>query len=85
VGIEADDFIPKFLRGFVRGAYVEGIMASQSNTKSSGSATQTSSTTGSNTASGSGVLLELMLPSNFVWAGQYGPGTAWTVDLNFRP
>src|SRR6185312_4341578 len=30
VGVEADRFIPKFLSGFVRGAYVEGIVASQS-------------------------------------------------------
>jgi len=86
VGFEADRLIPKFLRGFVRGAYVEGIMASQSSSSGrSSSAQQSTQTTSANTASGSGVLLELTLPSNFVWAGQYGPGQAWSVDLDFRP
>lgn len=83
VGIEADQFIPKFLEGFVRGAYVEGIISTQGSGQS-GSARTTSSES-SMTSSGTGVLLELMLPSHFVWAGQYGPGQAWSIDLDWRP
>jgi hypothetical protein len=84
VGIEADRFIPNILRGFVRGAYAEGIVASGS---SSGGAAVASGQSGGSTsmASGTGVLLELMLPKNFVWAGQYGPGQTWSFDLDWRP
>jgi autotransporter translocation and assembly factor TamB len=84
VGVEADRFIPKFMKGFVRGAYVEGIVSTQSNNQS-----RTQSSSGGNNmmnnAAGTGVLLELMLPSHFVWAGQYGPGQAWSIDLDWRP
>ncbi|HEX4351303.1 MAG TPA: translocation/assembly module TamB domain-containing protein, partial [Polyangiales bacterium] len=85
VGFEADRLVPKFMRGFVRGAYVEGIVASgdSSNGRSTDSATPVSAT--ANTASGGGVLLELLLPKDFVWAGQYGPGVVWSVDLDWRP
>lgn len=97
VGIEADRFIPNFLKGFVRGAYVEGIVASGGNGSSSSDAAaaqgggsgggEVASSQGSaaSMASGTGVLLELNLPKNFVWAGQYGPGQAWSIDLDWRP
>jgi hypothetical protein len=73
-GFEADKLIPKFMRGFVRGAYVEGVVSTGENQgeNSSGNA-QT------------GVLLELMLPRDLVWAGKYGPGQTWSVDLDWRP
>jgi hypothetical protein len=82
VGVEADRFIPSFLKGFVHGAYVEGIVATGDANNGSGSPSQGSET---NVSSGTGVLLELMLPKSFVWAGQYGPGDAWSVDLDWRP
>lgn len=85
VGIEADQFIPSFLKGFVRGAYVEGIVSTQNNNADGSNRTGSSSSGGAATASGTGVLLELMLPSHFVWAGQYGPGQAWSIDLDWRP
>jgi autotransporter translocation and assembly factor TamB len=100
VGIEADRFIPKFLKGFVRGAYVEGIVSSSDSSSSSsggsgnvnaGGSTMANGGSGSGTSSGgsatsgNGVLLELTLPKNFVWAGQYGPGQAWSIDLDWRP
>ena len=98
VGIEADRFIPNILRGFVRGAYVEGIVASGGNANAAGDAAAaaqgggsgggvvaSSQSGGASTASGTGVLLELMLPKSFVWAGQYGPGQAWSIDLDWRP
>ena len=84
IGVEADRFIPKFLKGFVKGAYVEGIVSTQSNANSRSRSSAGSTRTASN-ASGTGVLLELMLPSHFVWAGQYGPGQAWSIDLDWRP
>jgi hypothetical protein len=31
------------------------------------------------------VLLELTLPKDLVWAGKYGPGQTWSVDLDWRP
>jgi autotransporter translocation and assembly factor TamB len=82
VGVEADRFIPKFLEGFVRGAYVEGIVSTQTN---AGGRTQTTASANTMNAAGTGVLLELMLPAQFVWAGQYGPGQAWSIDLDWRP
>jgi hypothetical protein len=87
VGFEADKLIPKFMRGFVRGAYVEGIVAGE-NSAAPGNTSDpahppTSAT--ANTSSGEGVLLELMLPNDLVWAGQYGPGTVWSLDLDWRP
>lgn len=73
-GFEADKLIPKFMRGFVRGAYVEGVVS-------------TGESQGENTSGNAqgGVLLELMLPSDLVWAGKYGPGQTWSVDLDWRP
>jgi hypothetical protein len=74
-GFEADKLIPKFARGFVKGAYVEGVVSSgDPNARGEG---------GGNAEGG--VLLELMLPSDVVWAGQYGPGQTWSVDLDWRP
>jgi hypothetical protein len=78
-GIEADRIIPKFMRGFVRGAYVEGIVSSKS-----GESEEEAAQVSSNGASG-GVLLELLLPRDLVWAGQYGPGPRWSIDLDWRP
>ena len=62
-------------RGFVKGAYVEGVVSSgDPNARGEG---------GGNAEGG--VLLELMLPSDIVWAGQYGPGQTWSLDLDWRP
>jgi hypothetical protein len=79
IGFDADRLIPDFLDGFVRGAYVEGIIA----TAESDPQAETSTTAAPET--GSAVLLELLLPSSLVWAGQYGPGNSWSVDLDWRP
>jgi hypothetical protein len=73
-GFEADKLIPKFMRGFVRGAYVEGEV-------STGESQGQNSTGNAQT----GVLLELMLPKDLVWAGKYGPGQTWSLDLDWRP
>ena len=73
-GFEADKIIPSFMKGFVRGAYVEGVVSSGQS--------QGENTNGSAQA---GVLLELSLPSDIVWAGKYGPGQVWSLDLDWRP
>lgn len=70
-GIDADRLIPKFARGFVQGVYVEGVVSTGQE--------------GARGNAGGGVLLELMLPWDLVWAGQYGPGQTWSLDLDWRP
>lgn len=75
-GFEVDKLIPSFMRGFVHGAYVEGVV-------STGNENARGDNTGGNAQTG--VLLELMLPSDLVWAGKYGPGQTWSVDLDWRP
>jgi autotransporter translocation and assembly factor TamB len=85
VGVDADQFIPSFLKGFVRGAYVEGIVSTQNDASGRTATPSSTASTSAMSASGTGVLLELMLPSHFVWAGQYGPGQAWSIDLDWRP
>ena len=83
VGFDADRLIPSFLRGFVRGAYVEGLLATSSDVTQAQSGYATSATRA--LPGGGGVLIELMLPADWVWAGQYGPGNTWSIDLNWRP
>jgi autotransporter translocation and assembly factor TamB len=85
VGFDADRLIPDFLRGFVRGAYVEGVIASAPNQDLQQQQSQRISSATRSVPGGGGVLLELMLPADLVWAGQYGPGNTWSVDLNWRP
>ncbi|HKP63303.1 MAG TPA: translocation/assembly module TamB domain-containing protein [Polyangiales bacterium] len=76
-GFEADRLIPDFMKGFVKGAYVEGVV-------STGDETQRGGDSGGGGAQ-TGVLLELMLPKDLVWAGKYGPGQTWSIDLDWRP
>lgn len=71
-GFELDDIIPGFLRPIVTGAYLEGIVARESDGESSQAETEF------------GALLELYFPENLFTAGQYGPGTTWSVDFGWR-
>jgi hypothetical protein len=70
-GFELDSLVPAALAKFIRGVYVEGIIAS-------GSGEQQQDT-------GGGVLLELYLPHDLVTSGQYGPGETWSLDLGWEP
>ncbi len=70
-GFELDDIIPAFLRPIVTGAYLEGIVARESQGEAA-----------ANTQFGA--LLELYFPKNFFAAGQYGPGTTWSVDFGWQ-
>jgi hypothetical protein len=77
-GVQADRFIPKFLRGVVLDAYVEGILSAeeqgegQSSDDSSGSAMPAA-------------LMELRFPHDLVGEAQYGPGERFSVDLGWEP
>lgn len=77
-GIEADRFIPSFLRGVVVDAYVEGIISSQSDDPDGRN--PNSSSTAMPAA-----LLELRFPHDLVGEAQYGPGERWSVDIGWEP
>lgn len=70
-GFDASKMIPHFLRGFARGAYVEGIVG-QTQQGGGGSV-------------GVGVRLELALPRSIVTTFTYGPGTNWSADVAWSP
>lgn len=77
-GFQADSVIPEWMRGVVRGAYVEGFVAG---TTAQSEDTQAQRATG-------GVLLELQFPQNFVGTVQTQQGDnglGWGVDLTWEP
>ena len=76
-GVEADRFIPGFLRKVVVDAYVEGIVSTQEQTES-GQVQAESST-------GAAVLLELRFPHDLMTEAQYGPGQRWSLDFGWEP
>ncbi|MFW6051568.1 MAG: translocation/assembly module TamB domain-containing protein [Myxococcota bacterium] len=76
-GIDASGWIPKPLKPFVQGAYVEGFF-----TASRDDGQQRSST-----AQGrdNGFLLELQFPRNIVGTGVFSPPDNWSLDLTWEP
>lgn len=70
-GFDASDMIPQFMRGFTRGAYVEGVVGGTSQNQGG--------------SVGVGVRLDLSLPHDFVTSMGYGPGTRWSADLLWAP
>jgi autotransporter translocation and assembly factor TamB len=70
-GFELDTLVPPFLRPIVTGAYLEGVAARESQGNS-------------NPSTQFGALLELYFPKNFFTAGQYGPGTTWSLDFGWQ-
>jgi hypothetical protein len=76
-GIEADRFIPSFLRPLVVDAYVEGIVSSQETTENG-------KVSGEN-QTGAAALLELRFPHDLTTEAQYGPGQRWSLDLGWEP
>jgi TamB, inner membrane protein subunit of TAM complex len=70
-GFDASDLIPKFMRGFARSMYVEGVVGARSDTTSRGV--------------GVGVRVEVGLPRDFMTSMAYGPGTVWSVDGYWSP
>jgi translocation and assembly module TamB len=70
-GFQADDYIPDFMRGFVRGAYIEGIF--------------TAGGTGTDSSPVPGVRLELSFPASLVLSGEVMPTGSWGADLTWEP
>jgi translocation and assembly module TamB len=74
-GMDAYRWVPDSLQGVVRGAYLEGFVATQGDQDGvEGS--------GGNTA---GALLELTFPRDLVGRMQIAPPTGWGVDASWEP
>ncbi len=71
-GFDASKMIPPFMRGFARGAYVEGIVGNTQQGGPGGSV-------------GLGVRFEIALPRSTVTRFGYGPGTNWSIDVAWVP
>ncbi len=72
-GFELDSLVPGFLKNVVTGVYFEGIV---SNGKSADE--KDANVHG-------GALLEIYFPRDFFTAGQYGPGTTWSLNVGWQP
>jgi hypothetical protein len=70
-GFDASRLIPKFMRGFARGMFVEGVVGTRSDTPQRGV--------------GVGVRVEVALPRDFMTSMGYGPGTVWSTDVYWSP
>jgi TamB, inner membrane protein subunit of TAM complex len=70
-GVQADELIPKPLKGVVKGAYVEGFVGS----KNQG---------GSRTGAG-GVLMELYFPHRLVTGGTWELPNNWALEVTWEP
>lgn len=75
-GFEFDSLVPKFLRNVVTGVYFEGIVANESSGQAGSQQSDASVQTG--------FLLELYFPRSFFTAGQYGPGSTWSIDVGWQ-
>jgi autotransporter translocation and assembly factor TamB len=73
-GFELDEVVPGFLRPFITGIYLEGIVAREAEGEAAAAA-----------ETNFGALLEIYFPKNLYSAGQYGPGTTWSVDFGWQP
>lgn len=71
-GFELDSIVPEFLRDVITGVYFEGIVANQQDSE-----TQDANVHG-------GALLEVYFPEDFFAAGQYGPGSTWSLDVGWQ-
>jgi autotransporter translocation and assembly factor TamB len=70
-GFDATRLIPKFMQGFARGMFVEGVVGGRSDTGSR--------------SVGVGVRVEVALPRDFTTSMGYGPGTMWSTDVYWSP
>jgi hypothetical protein len=90
-GVNADSLIPPFLRGIVKGAYLESAYASPSSqgstTGDQGEGTDAVDAT-TNEEPGTGdfdFLLELRFPYDLVWSGKIAPPQTWGTDILWEP
>jgi hypothetical protein len=75
-GFEFDSLVPEVLEPIITGVYFEGIVGNEKQASPSGEGQQGSLRTGA--------LLELYFPYNLFTAGQYGPGTTWSLDFGWQ-
>jgi translocation and assembly module TamB len=78
-GINANDLIPDFLRGFVLDAYIEGFLTAAA--EGQNAAGSTAGTGGV----GGGVTVEFTLPNSFLLRGSYVPVDNGSLDLFYEP
>jgi translocation and assembly module TamB len=72
-GVQTDRLIPRFLRGVVQGAYVEGFVGTGGDDGAGGQ------------ASSGGFLVEFYLPRDLVGSGTFEEPDNWSVDLSWAP
>ncbi len=95
-GVNADSLIPPFLRGIVKGAYLESAYASTTSTtnaggeQAEGSEAAATGTGGVPPGEEPGVgavdfLLELRFPYDLVWTGKISPPQNWGTDILWEP
>jgi hypothetical protein len=75
-GFKADTLIPKPLRPYVLGAYVEGFFSTSGNQTMQAETVQ---------GRDNGFLLELQFPSNIVGTGAFSPPHSWSLDVTWEP
>lgn len=75
-GFIADDLIPSFMRGIVRGAYIEGHVQSES---------QEDGGEGTTWGAVGGLLIELYFSEGFLTSGSIEPPSNWSFDILWRP
>lgn len=80
-GFQADSLIPQFMRGVVRGAYVEGIFTASGGSGQTGAGGAPVQTSGA----GVGFILELQFPENFVGAANFTPPNNFGLDFTWQP
>src|SRR5205814_830443 len=84
IGTQLDQLIPPFLRGIVRGVYVEGNVLANPGQQQGGTESTTNAAAGT-TASPYGVLLELQFPYSIVTRAEFKFPNAWSLDAIWEP
>ena len=89
-GVNADSLIPPFLRGIVRGAYLESAYARTTYSTGAGSERSEGSESGlppgEEPETGAlDFLLELRFPYDLVWTGRIAPPQNWGADILWEP
>ncbi len=88
-GVNADAIIPEFMRGVVRGAYLQGAVTTTETEDTEGGGTAgTAQSTDMYDPSLVDLLLELYLPFSLVWSAKLSPGASdpsWGTDLTWEP
>jgi translocation and assembly module TamB len=90
-GVDADPLIPKFMRGVIRGAYIESAYAqvTEVGTDAEGEQSAGADTTDVEMRESSAIpldfLLELRFPYDLIWTGTVSPPQNWSTDVIWEP